>query len=111
MRDYDFGIRLADLRRAKGYSQFQLGTLVGVTDKAVSKWENGTAKPRVSVIMKLAAILGVTMEELLYDSQEDSQNDGKELKKLKSELWREAENRMRILLPAWVPELMSWLYR
>ena len=97
MRDYDFGNRLADLRRAKGFSQYQLGVLVGVTDKAVSKWENGTAKPRVSVIMKLAAILGVTMEELLYDSQENSHTDGKELKNLKTELWQEAEDRMRVL--------------
>lgn len=97
MRDYDFGNRLTDLRKAKGYSQYQLGTLVGVTDKAVSKWENGTAKPRVSVIMKLAAILGVTMEELLYDSQESSLKDGRELKNLKIELWQEAETRMRTL--------------
>ena len=58
MRDYEFGNHLAELRKSHGYSQFQLGTLVGVSDKAVSKWENGASKPRIAVIMKLAAVVG-----------------------------------------------------
>ena len=42
----------------------QLGELLGVTNKAVSKWENGTAKPNTILIPKIAEILGVTVEEL-----------------------------------------------
>ena len=41
MRDYSFGNFISTLRERGGMSQYQLGTLVGVSDKAVSKWENG----------------------------------------------------------------------
>lgn len=47
------------------HSQFQLGKLLSVSDKAVSKWENGDAKPRLATCSKLAEILGVFVNELL----------------------------------------------
>ena len=52
MRDYTFGNYICNLREARGYSQFQLGALVGVSDKAVSKWENGNAKPRMQTCIR-----------------------------------------------------------
>ena len=48
MKDDRFGNDICALRTGLGLSQFQLGTLVGVSDKAVSKWENGDAKPRIA---------------------------------------------------------------
>lgn len=66
MRDYSFGNNLRELRERIGRSQYQLGNLVGVTDKAVSKWENGTAYPSASNITKLCDVLGVTTDELLH---------------------------------------------
>ncbi len=54
MRDYSFGNFISALREQRGLSQYQLGALVGVSDKAVSKWENGVSKPRMNVIRKLA---------------------------------------------------------
>ncbi len=95
MRDYDFGNRLTDLRKARGFSQFQLGTLVGVTDKAVSKWETGAAKPRMDVMMKLAAVLGVGLEDFLADAGEEYPKDCVELTKKKNDLWKKAETKMR----------------
>ena len=65
MRDYDFGNFLRELRMRQNLSQFQLGSLVGVTEKAVSKWENGTSKPRTAILYKLSEIMGVTADELL----------------------------------------------
>ena len=43
MRDYSFGNFLHELRTRRGLTQYQLGALVGVSDKAVSKWENGVS--------------------------------------------------------------------
>ena len=54
MRDNSFGNFISTLRMRKGLSQYQLGVLVGVSDKAVSKWENGASKPRINTIIKLA---------------------------------------------------------
>ena len=65
MRDYAFGNLIARLRTGQGLSQFQLGRLAGVSDKAVSKWENGSAKPRIATCCRLAEILGVSLDELL----------------------------------------------
>jgi len=62
MRDYSFGNFLRRLRLRRGLSQFQLGRLVGVSDKAVSKWENGSAKPQSRILYQLGRVLGVTVE-------------------------------------------------
>jgi len=64
VNDYAFGNFLYNLRAEKGLSQAQLGEMLGVTNKAVSKWENGSAKPNTSLLPKIAEILGVTVEEL-----------------------------------------------
>ena len=65
MRDYSFGNFISTLRERKGLSQYQLGVLVGVSDKAVSKWENGASKPRTNIIRKLSEVLDVSVDELL----------------------------------------------
>lgn len=65
MRDYPFGKFIQQLREQHQLSQYQLGMLVGVSDKAVSKWENGVSKPQSSTLCRLSAVLGVTVDELL----------------------------------------------
>lgn len=67
MNDFEFGQYLRQLRISKGLSQFQLGKLVGVSDKAVSKWENGISKPKTGIILKLSDILSVSAEDLLQE--------------------------------------------
>ncbi len=65
MNDYQFGNRLLSLREGLGLSQSELGELVGVSNKAVSKWETGAAKPGVATLSKLALALQVSLDELL----------------------------------------------
>ena len=65
MNDYKFGIFLYEQRSAKGLSQAELGSMLGVSNKAVSKWESGVAKPQTDKLVRLAEILNVTVEELL----------------------------------------------
>ena len=95
MKDYSFGNYICALRTGLGLSQFQLGALVGVTDKAVSKWENGDAKPRVSTCYRLADILGVSISELLSCKQ-ITVPARKELEKMSNKLWKEAYERLSI---------------
>ena len=70
MENKEFGDYLRSLREAKKLSQFQLGKLVGVSDKAVSKWENGYSKPKNSAILKLSEVLSVSAEQLLRNMYE-----------------------------------------
>ena len=65
MRDYNFGNFLHELRTKKSLTQQQIGALVGVSDKAVSKWENGSSKPRSDILYKLCDILEISVDELL----------------------------------------------
>ena len=65
MQDIEFGNRLFQLRSRAGLSQARLGEKVGVSNKAVSKWENGQAKPGLDIVHKLADVLSVSVDELL----------------------------------------------
>ena len=64
MNDYRFGNYICALRRGRGMTQAQLAKQLGVSDKAVSKWENGRAKPTVNTLRRLAALFQVPMEDL-----------------------------------------------
>ncbi len=91
MRDYSFGNFLHELRVRRGLSQFQLGMLVGVSNKAVSKWENGSAKPQSRILYKLGETLGITVDELLackYCTTENKSIEG--VFAMKKELWKKA---------------------
>lgn len=63
--------RIKQLRKEKGLTQSQLADLLGVTDKAVSKWEVGEANPDISLLVKLAEIFGVTIDFLLTGKAEE----------------------------------------
>lgn len=78
MNDYGFGNFIRDMRTKRGLSQFQLGRLIGVSDKAVSKWESGTAVPRISKCRKLADIFDITLDEMMVwgDNSNDRQGKG-----------------------------------
>ena len=62
---YKVGNLIATLRLEKGLSQGELGLMLGVTNKAVSRWETGRGYPDTALLLKLAEILGITVDELL----------------------------------------------
>ena len=70
MNDYSFGNYLYGQRRKRGLSQTALAGLLGVTNKAVSKWENGRAKPTTDTLRKLAAVFGTDVNDLLAAREE-----------------------------------------
>ena len=72
MNDYEFGNYLYELRSKAGYTQRQVALLSGVTDKAVSKWENGRSKPTTETLRKLASLFSVSVEELLSKREDIS---------------------------------------
>ena len=72
------GQRIKQLRRQQGLTQERLADHLGVTDKAVSKWECGLTAPDLALIMPLARILHVSADELLGGKKEE--NDAKRLK-------------------------------
>ena len=65
MNQEKMGKLIASLRKQKNLTQSELGALVGVGDRAVSKWERGITCPDISIINDLSRILGITSDELL----------------------------------------------
>jgi len=65
MNDYAFGNKILELRTQLNFSQTELAKMLGVTNKAVSKWETGKSKPTTNVIRKLAALFRIDINELL----------------------------------------------
>lgn len=71
MNDYRFADYLYEKRRQAGLSQRQVAALLGMSDKAVSKWETGRAKPTTNALRKVAALYEVSVEELINAREEN----------------------------------------
>ena len=59
------GGRIARLRKENGMTQLELADRMGVTDKAVSKWERDVSCPDIASMPRLAEVLGATVDELM----------------------------------------------
>lgn len=60
----EIGKNIAEIRKKRGLTQEELGAKLGVTNQAVSKWENQTSLPDVMLLPEIAAALGVTLNDL-----------------------------------------------
>lgn len=84
--DY-FGKMIREKRQQCGLSQFQLGKLLNVTDKAISKWENNLARPKSHLLYQLSTILGVTIDQLFTGGEGVSENTECALEGTRKSLW------------------------
>ena len=74
MDNYITGSTIKQLREAKGLTQANLAELIGVSDKAVSKWETAKGFPDISLIEPLAKALGVSVLELMSGAPVQNKN-------------------------------------
>ena len=65
-----FADNLIFLRKHANLTQLELAERLSYSDKAVSKWERGEAIPDISVLMSIAAIFGITVDELMKEHKE-----------------------------------------
>lgn len=56
---------IARLRKERGLSQEQLGAIIGVTNKTISRWETGTYLPPAEMLMSMSKLFDVSINELL----------------------------------------------
>lgn len=85
-----FGSFLREQRKKCELSQFQLGALLGVSDKAVSKWESDLAKPQSHLLHRLSTILGVTVDELLAGQAIDVDKEKRAILENCGLIWKKA---------------------
>ena len=67
--------RLVDRRKAAGLSQEALAAQLGVSRQAVSKWERSESSPDTDNLIALAALYGVSLDELLYGEAANNADD------------------------------------
>ena len=65
MDNAKMGELIRDCRKEKGLTQKNVANKLGVTDRAVSKWERGICAPDIAYIEELAEMLGLTVAELI----------------------------------------------
>lgn len=66
------GKTIAKLRRSAGFTQASLAEKLGISDKAVSKWERGIAFPDTSILNELCILLDTDMESILYGHEQSN---------------------------------------
>ena len=64
------GEKIKELRIEKGYSQMQLGKIIGVSQKAVDYWERSVNEPKASDIIALVSCFGIPYDEFFADINE-----------------------------------------
>ena len=94
---------IKQLREKYNLTQAELGEIAGVSDKAVSTWENGTAEPRMGAIQKIAEYFNITKGSIVDDQDSNKeQNDtyylDPEVAAKAQEIYEDPE--LRILLDA-----------
>lgn len=98
MDQIKIGKFIAERRKEKGFTQAALAEKLGITDRAISKWETGRALPDSSIMLDLCAILGISVNDLLCGEVVAMENYNKELEKRLIEMTKAKEENDKRLL-------------
>ena len=89
---------ISECRKEKGLTQARLGESLGVTDRAVSKWETGKSMPDSSIMLELCGLLDITVNELLTGERIPMKDYNEIAEQNLVELKRQQERNVRMLL-------------
>ena len=91
---------IAKCRKRENLTQMQLAEKLGITDRAISKWETGKALPDSSIMLELCSLLGITVNDLLSGEVISVENRNEELEKKLLEMVKQKERADKRLLAA-----------
>lgn len=110
MDQVKIGKFIAQCRKRQNLTQLQLAEKMGITDRAVSKWETGRALPDSAIMQDLCAILGITVNDLLSGEVVTMENYNKEMENILLEMVKEKERADKNLLTLeWVIGILSMI--
>ena len=98
MDQLKIGRFISECRKGAGLTQMQLAERLGITNRAVSKWETGKAMPDLSVMLQLCDALGITVNDLLCGEVITVDNYNKELENNLLDLVKQKEEADKRLL-------------
>ena len=97
MDQLKIGKFIAECRRQKQLTQLQLADKLGITDKAISKWERGIAMPDTSIMLELCDILCISVNELLNGERINMENSNEKNEQLLLDMAKELETKNKII--------------
>ena len=98
MDQVKIGKFIAQCRRKANYTQMQLAEKLGITDRAISKWETGKSLPDSSIMLELCGTLGITVNDLLSGEVVKVDNYNKNLENNLLEMVKQKEEADKRLL-------------
>ena len=93
MDQVKIGRFIAERRKQTSLTQMQLAEKLGITEKAITKWERGVAMPDTSIMLELSDILGISVNELLCGEKIDMENNNQKNEQLFLEMAKELEKK------------------
>ena len=103
MDQIKIGRFIADCRKTQGLTQIQLAEKLGITDKAISKWERGISMPDTSLMLGLCDILKISVNELLSGEKINMENNDQKHEKLLLDMAKEMERKNKTIWTAmWI---------
>ena len=97
MDQLKIGKFIADCRKRKNLTQMQLAEKLGITDKAISKWERGIAMPDSSIMLELCDILSISVNELLTGEKISMENNNQKNERLLLDMAKELERKNKTI--------------
>ena len=97
MDQLKIGKFIAECRKQKNLTQMQLAEKLGITDKAVSKWERGIAMPDSSLMLALCDILGISVNELLCGEKISMENNNQKNEQILLDMAKELEKKNKTI--------------
>ena len=108
MDQLKIGKFIAECRKQKNLTQMQLAEKIGITDKAVSKWERGIAMPDSSIMLVLCDILSISVNELLCGEKVIMEKNNQQNEQLLLEMAKELESKNKTIWRAmWAIMIVS----
>ena len=98
MDQVKIGKFISEKRKEAGLTQAQLAEKLGITDRAVSKWETGRSLPDAAIMMDLCAVLKITVNDLLSGEEVSMENYNEKTAKVLIEMVRQKEEADKRLL-------------
>ena len=97
MDQIKIGRFIAACRKRANLTQLQLADRLGITDKAVSKWERGITMPDTSIMLELCDILGISVNELLSGEKINMENSSQKNEQLLLDMAKELEKKNKTI--------------
>lgn len=96
-------------RKEKNITQSELAEKLGMTDRAISKWENGVCLPDANNMLELCRILGITINDLFSGEVVDKMDNEKKLEENLLEMvkWKEQRDKELLLLEIFIGVTVS----